>query len=456
MVVQFIDPGTAVTGAIVQGGVTASVTDRWVFLDGDLVNNFGNVGVATVIGKVNETQINLNGLFLNNIVGDFDDFNTVITAASGNLVNGSFWTYTHQYAISDISIDQDGTGRYMYANLTGANTSARPSVDATNWGLIPPSVANGYSLQECETGYDIVSDVRSSRRQAKTSTLGEIYAEGNGGDLIPFGWANFGGIQSFGQLMVFDLFKPNAFVTNLIIRDNATFQINEFNGDIDGVEIKESATFSNIGLATDVIRWVTCEASSYIVNLISSNFPLSNFKFEAGSSIDGNSLYSVQNGSAAAGFNTTLTKDCSNEHLGYTGFFMQKYSLPYTLFQTAGLTKTVNIPLPNGAVSAIVLKTTQAFAGAGIATCVMNNGTTMINYILGSAGSIFIADYDLLVAPSGINAASSVLVLSLSDVIITNGGTSNGSIDVVVTSTGANLDQLNSGSFDLTLWISYF
>lgn len=139
----------------------------------------------------------------------------------------------------------------------------------------------------------------------------------------------------------------------------------------------------------------------------------------------------------------TATTDAANYGQVQAAGVWNKYTITHTALQAASLTNDIatGFTLPIGAlVEAVMVKTTEAFAGTGI---------TDYDITLGIAGleTKYLTAYDVDSAVSGGNYQLSNALVGGADFGATE------AIRIYATAVGANLDQSTNGSIDI--WIKY-
>lgn len=140
---------------------------------------------------------------------------------------------------------------------------------------------------------------------------------------------------------------------------------------------------------------------------------------------------------------TQTNADGSGEWQAVTDTSWSKHSFSYTDFAVASTTDdAIIVAIPTrGVVEQLLLKTSTAFAGAGI---------TVLDATIGSdtAGpGSFLGTADLLGAVTGTNYQANWVVNAIPSGDFTVGE----NLIVYLTATGANLDQLTQGAFDV--WV---
>jgi len=112
-------------------------------------------------------------------------------------------------------------------------------------------------------------------------------------------------------------------------------------------------------------------------------------------------------------------------------------ALPFTTFQTAGLTINVNLFLlvPAGTIHAIKIKHSTNFTGGAIATCLLS---------VGIAGSVakYASAFDVF-------QAASATAFQVSSTVGSESHTAAVQITCTMTSTVANLSALTQGTVDI-------
>jgi len=230
--------GALVTGVIAQGGVTADLTDKYIFSAGETVTGGTSGATAKITTKVDDTT----SVITSNTINGTFVFET-ITGSGGNVedfIAGGDNVYLNVYVAGDVACEQAGGTTplprpLMFVNLTGTITSTTPSLDPTNWlpldlnDITYKAETLGYIYQSRSCDYDIVQDVFQKITMIDSNTT-EVVVSGDGTcRIFPFGYS---GIResSFGAVVNLQIYSPitniiqytNGPVSSLIIPDLST------------------------------------------------------------------------------------------------------------------------------------------------------------------------------------------------------------------------------------------
>lgn len=252
--------GATVTGVIAQGGVTADQTDKYIYSIGETVT--GGTSGATALNrfKVDDTDTQLS---LNQIAGTFDVGGETLTGSNGNVIDSTAGvTYTNNYLADDVTVFQDSNDGFRYKNwrnLTGVNSSTSPDLDNTNWGLLSPDVANGYTVAVRSCQYDIVANnMFQSQENCVDGTLNKVEGMST---IKLFAW----GCSAVSDLTLincnFQLQSPNASIISGECLNSSTLVVPDLGGNVFFFTIKQGSFVVN---NTGVMTFFTVEEGSSV------------------------------------------------------------------------------------------------------------------------------------------------------------------------------------------------